>query len=169
MAILSFPVTALSIGLMELSLFVSGMYIWMLVKPLVQLLLDTTSTLPRVVAECLARVATAAGIVWLGYEAISPSAIVTACPYNIVYPGCWEWSIIIVGILGMFSVLILDVDFHELEPIEQSRLFFMPLNWPGNFEPLFFFLMNASSLLLYYLHLCKPQGTVKPAWTEWLG
>lgn len=43
------------------------------------------------------------------------------------------------------------------------------LNLPDDFQPALFFLMNVTSLLLYFVFVYNPHGTVEPAWTEWLG
>ncbi|MCJ1437756.1 hypothetical protein MMC27_007143 [Xylographa pallens] len=137
-----------------------------LLDPLVRLRLKTTSSSPGYAVTCFAM---AVGSIWWMCEIIPIHERAAANMYSLVSPGYWMWSIILIGILGMLSVLISDIASHRMQRIKASRLFFTPSNWPGVFEPLFFFLMNAATLLLYHLYLYQPQGTVKPAWTEWLG
>ena len=134
--------------------------------PLIRRTLKTTSNSPWIVT-CLAM---APGTIWHWYKIVTLHEIAAADVYSLVAPGCWIWSIILISILGMQFALISIITSHRMpHTIVASRLSFMPSNWPSVFEPLFFFFVNAASLLLYYLYLYEPQGTVKPAWTEWLG
>ncbi|MCJ1400754.1 hypothetical protein MMC11_003962 [Xylographa trunciseda] len=136
----------------------------LLLMPLVHLGFGTTSSSLGIASICLTMVA--GTICWCFgmFYVLGTTPI-----HDFVSLGCGTWSLILVCFFGMLYILIIDIATRPNQSPGVVSLYFMLYSIPEMFEPLFFFLMNLASLLLYCVLLYNPQGTVKPAWTEWLG
>ncbi|MCJ1286386.1 hypothetical protein MMC26_005731 [Xylographa opegraphella] len=155
------PFVTVSYIVLLVSIWSVLLCVWFLFASLVQPALAMTPSLPLIVVTCL--------VIAAGNTAMVFVDTATKDMHHFVLPGCVIWATLLLAVPGMLATSILHTAAGRTQPIKNSRLFLTQWNWPAHYEPLFFFLMNAAALLLSYLRLYDPQGTVKPAWTEWLG